>query len=281
MSLALTNLSSISNLDDYIQAVGKLPVLTQEEETELSERYFHHGCLDAARDLIISHLRFVVFIAKSYNGYSLPMADLIQEGNIGLMKAVKRYNPTKGVRLSSFAVHWIRAEIQEFCLRNWKVVKVATTKAQRKLFFNLRRNKNKELQEGTTWLSDEEVNNIAKELNVDVKEVLTMESRLYSHVESFDVEVDEDDTYSPSDYLCDETLDPYKQIEEQNSKDNLEESLREAINLLDERSQDIIKQRWLSEEPCTLQVLADKYGVSASRIQQIEKQAMQKLKSLM
>lgn len=267
------------DLSAYIQAVGSIPVLSVERERELAEDLHDHGNLEAARELVMSHLRFVVHIAKSYSGYGLPQADLIQEGNVGLMKAVKRFDPSKGVRLVSFAVHWIKAEIHEYVLRNWRIVKVATTKAQRKLFFNLRSAK-KQL----AWLSNDEANAVAADLGVDVNEVRRMEGRLSSVDVAFDASDSDDDSSSyvaPVHYLEDRSQDPAALLEADNWEESNHQSLVQALEGLDERSRDILQSRWLTENKATLHDLADRYGVSAERIRQLEKAAMKKLKMAM
>ena len=265
-----------ANLPAYVQAVSSIPVLSPEHERELAEDLYYNENLDAARELVMSHLRFVVHIARSYSGYGLQEADLIQEGNVGLMKAVKRFNPEKGVRLVSFAVHWIKAEMHEYILRNWRIVKVATTKAQRKLFFNLRSQK-----KSLSWLSADEAQAVAQDLGVDVKEVHRMEGRLTSRDVAFDLSSDSDDDdawQSPQYYLEDHSADPARTVEEGDWQQNSEARLHNALADLDERSRDILAQRWLAEEKATLHQLADKYGVSAERIRQLEANAMKKLK---
>ncbi len=265
-----------SNLETYMQSVSSIPLLSVEQEQDLGERLYYHQDLDAARQLVMAHLRFVVHIARSYSGYGLPQGDLIQEGNVGLMKAVKRFNPEKGVRLVSFAVHWIKAEIHEYVLRNWRIVKVATTKAQRKLFFNLRSQKKR-----LAWLTNTEVEAVADSLGVEAREVREMESRLTGHDMSFDPSANEDDEgayRSPANYLEDHSHDPALQLESLDQTENSSNSLHEALSELDERSRDILQQRWLSDEKVTLHDLAAQYGVSAERIRQIEKNAMKKLK---
>ena len=265
-----------SNLETYMQSVSSIPLLSVEQERDLGERLYYHQDLDAARQLVMAHLRFVVHIARSYSGYGLPQGDLIQEGNVGLMKAVKRFNPEKGVRLVSFAVHWIKAEIHEYVLRNWRIVKVATTKAQRKLFFNLRSQKKR-----LAWLTNTEVEAVADSLGVEAREVREMESRLTGHDMSFDPSANEDDEgayRSPANYLEDHSHDPALQLESLDQTENSSNSLHEALSELDERSRDILQQRWLSDEKVTLHDLAAQYGVSAERIRQIEKNAMKKLK---
>ncbi|WP_339800306.1 RNA polymerase sigma factor RpoH [uncultured Marinobacter sp.] len=268
-----------ANLEAYVQAAARIPVLTVEEERELGERLYYDGDVDAARSLVLSHLRFVIHIARSYSGYGLAQADLIQEGNVGLMKAVKRYNPEYGVRLVSFAVHWIKAEIHEFILRNWRIVKVATTKSQRKLFFNLRSQKKR-----LGWLSHDELNAVASDLGVEPKVVREMEGRLASHDTSFDGPMDDDDDnayQAPAYYLEDHRSDPARQLEQSDWTDDSNGRLMEALTELDERSQDILRERWLTDSKSTLHELADKYGVSAERIRQLEKNAMKKIRSRM
>ncbi len=266
------------DLSAYIQAVGSIPLLSVERERELAEELHYRGNLEAARELVMSHLRFVVHIAKSYSGYGLPQADLVQEGNVGLMKAVKRFDPSKGVRLVSFAVHWIKAEIHEYVLRNWRIVKVATTKAQRKLFFNLRSAK-KQL----AWLSNDEADAVAKDLGVDVSEVRRMEGRLSSVDVGFDGSDSDDDSsfVAPVHYLEDHSQDPARLLEADNWEESNHQSLSLALSELDERSRDILQSRWLAESKATLHDLADRYGVSAERIRQLEKAAMKKLKAAM
>jgi len=269
-------LSPGANLQAYIHSVNSIPVLSVEQERDLGERLYYHQDLDAARQMVMAHLRFVVHIARSYSGYGLPQGDLIQEGNVGLMKAVKRFNPEMGVRLVSFAVHWIKAEIHEYVLRNWRIVKVATTKAQRKLFFNLRSHKKR-----LAWLTNDEVTAVADSLGVEAREVREMESRLTGHDMSFDPSDSDDDEsayQSPSNYLEDHSYDPALQLEASDQTDNDSSSLHEALGALDERSRDILQQRWLSDEKVTLHDLAAQYGVSAERIRQLEKNAMKKLK---
>ncbi|CAD5106034.1 RNA polymerase sigma factor RpoH [Zestomonas carbonaria] len=265
-----------ANLEAYVHTVNSIPLLSVEQERELAENLYYQQDLEAARQLVLAHLRFVVHIAKSYSGYGLAQADLIQEGNVGLMKAVKRFNPEMGVRLVSFAVHWIRAEIHEFILRNWRIVKVATTKAQRKLFFNLRSQKKR-----LAWLNNEEVHAVAESLGVEPHEVREMESRLTGQDMAFDPAADADDEsafQSPAHYLEDHRYDPARQLEDSDWSDSSSASLHEALEGLDERSRDILYQRWLAEEKATLHELAAKYNVSAERIRQLEKNAMNKLK---
>ena len=265
-----------ANLEAYVHTVNSIPLLTPEQERELAESLYYEQDLEAARQMVLAHLRFVVHIARSYSGYGLAQADLIQEGNVGLMKAVKRFNPEMGVRLVSFAVHWIKAEIHEFILRNWRIVKVATTKAQRKLFFNLRSQKKR-----LAWLNNEEVHRVAESLGVEPREVREMESRLTGHDMAFDpaAEADDDSAFqSPANYLEDHRYDPARQLEDADWSDNSNTNLHEALEVLDERSRDILYQRWLAEEKATLHDLAQKYTVSAERIRQLEKSAMNKLK---
>ena len=273
--LSLNSLSPGRDLDSYVRTVSAIPVLSADEEKALAERFYYHDDLDAARQLVISHLRFVVHLARSYQGYGLSQGDLIQEGNVGLMKAVKRFNPEVGVRLISFAVHWIKAEMHEFILRNWRIVKVATTKAQRKLFFNLRSAKKK-----LAWLSQNEVQAVAADLGVAEREVREMESRLYGQDLGFDGAQDDDDdtAYAPVHYLEDKRYDPATQLESADWSDSASSSLLSGLDELDERSRDILYQRWLAEEKATLHELAAKYQVSAERIRQLEKNAMNKLK---
>ena len=279
MSTALQPVYALApgaNLEAYVHAVNGIALLSQEQERELAERLYYQQDLEAARQMVMAHLRFVVHIAKSYSGYGLAQADLIQEGNVGLMKAVKRFNPEMGVRLVSFAVHWIRAEIHDFILRNWRIVKVATTKAQRKLFFNLRSQKKR-----LSWLTNEEVHSVAASLGVEPREVREMESRLSGSDMAFDPAADADDDsaiHSPALYLEDNRYDPARQLEEADWSDNATSSLHAALEGLDERSRDILHQRWLAEEKATLHELAAKYNVSAERIRQLEKNAMGKLK---
>jgi RNA polymerase sigma-32 factor len=265
-----------ANLGAYVQAVSSIPVLSVERERELAEDLFYNDNLEAARQLVMSHLRFVAHIARSYNGYGLSEADLIQEGNVGLMKAVKRFDPERGVRLVSFAVHWIKAEIHEYILRNWRIVKVATTKAQRKLFFNLR-SKKKQLG----WLSQAEAEAVASDLGVAVSEVQKMEGRLSAYDVTFDgpADADDDDAWqAPANYLEDKREDPAQLAEQADWQDNNQQALHLALKDLDERSQDILAQRWLTEEKATLHELAAQYGVSAERIRQLEQNAMKKLR---
>jgi RNA polymerase sigma-32 factor len=266
------------SVDAYIERVAHIPVLSREEELSLATRFKNEGDLLAARDLVLSHLRFVVHIARGYTGYGLPVGDLIQEGNVGLMKAVKRFDPNVGVRLVSFAVHWIRAEIHEYVLRNWRLVKVATTKAQRKLFFNLRRYK-----KSLGWLSESETAAVARDLGVEPKEVTEMERRLSSRDLSFDPAPDsdeEEDSYSPSAYLSNPESDPSVGIERDQWDEDAGERVSTALATLDERSRAILQRRWMADEKATLHELADEYGVSAERIRQIEASAIKKLRRL-
>lgn len=277
--LPINRLAPGENLGAYMQGVNAIPVLTVEQERDLAERLHYHEDLEAARQLVMSHLRFVVHIARSYTGYGLPLADIVQEGNVGLMKAVKRFNPEKGVRLISFAVHWIKAEIHEYVLRNWRIVKVATTKAQRKLFFNLRRNKKR-----LAWLTDTEAESVAADLGVEIKHVREMEQRLSARDAAFDAasDDDEDSAYqAPAQYLEDRGADPALQLEKADWQQTNHGKLGTALSLLDERSRDILQQRWLAEEKSTLHDLAAQYGVSAERIRQLEQNALKKMRSAM
>lgn len=264
------------SIEGYIRAANEYPMLTAEEEKELAERLYYHEDLDAAKKLILSHLRFVIHVARGYSGYGLPQADLIQEGNIGLMKAVKRFNPEVGVRLVSFAVHWIKAEIHEYVLRNWRIVKVATTKAQRKLFFNLRKTKQR-----LGWFNENEVDMVANELGVSKEDVIEMESRMSGADVGFDLPTDdaETETYSPALYLEDKSSNFAAELENENFENQAAEQLGAALQSLDARSQDIIKARWLDDNKATLHDLAAKYNVSAERIRQLETNALKKLKS--
>lgn len=277
--LAVNALSPGANLEAYIATVSSVAVLSVDEERELAERLHYHEDLEAARQLVMAHLRFVVHIARSYSGYGLNQADLIQEGNVGLMKAVKRFNPEVGVRLVSFAVHWIKAEIHEFILRNWRIVKVATTKAQRKLFFNLRSQK-----KNLGWLNQNEAQAIAQDLGVETKTVYEMEGRLNAHDAAFDGGVDDDDDtayQAPAYYLEDKSADPAGLVETENFEQDTSARLASAMTELDERSRTILEQRWLQDEKATLHELADMYKVSAERIRQLEKNALKKLKNAM
>jgi RNA polymerase sigma-32 factor len=265
------------NLDQYIQAALSVPLLSAEQERALALRLQNEGDLDAARDLVMSHLRFVIRIARGYSGYGLALGDLVQEGNIGLMKAVKRFDPNAGVRLVSYAVHWVRAEIHEFILRNWRIVKVATTKAQRKLFFNLRSKKQR-----LGWLNQEEVNGIAEDLGVKPEVVQEMESRLSGQDIGFDLTAADDDEeshhYAPAAYLTDASNDPALTIEQNDWNSENNTNLGEALAALDERSRTILEERWLSENKSTLHELAARFDISAERIRQLEKSALGKLK---
>lgn len=265
-----------ASLSSYIQSVSAVSVLSQERERELAEALRYHGDLEAARELVIAHLRFVVHIAKSYTGYGLSQADLIQEGNVGLMKAVKRFDPERGVRLVSFAVHWIKAEMHEYIIRNWRIVKIATTKAQRKLFFNLRSSKKR-----LAWLTHAEAEAVAQDLGVELKDVQQMEGRLTSQDVAFDGAPDDDNerAFAPLHYLEDLQADPATNLEQADWEENSNNGLYAALENLDERSRDIVQQRWLSEAKATLHELAEKYGVSAERIRQLEQNAMRKVKA--
>ncbi len=266
------------NLEAYLNSIQNIAILSPEEERKLAEDLYYREDLEAARQLVMAHLRFVVHIARGYSGYGLPQADLIQEGNVGLMKAVRKFNPEVGVRLISFAVHWIKSEIHEYVLKNWKIVKVATTKAQRKLFFNLR-NKKKDI----TWLSEDDVKMISNELDVKEDTVREMEQRMSSHDVSFDPysadDSEDGNTYSPADYLINEDSDPMEIVEKEDFARDQINQLQNAISDLDERSQLILKERWLTDDKPTLHELADKYGISAERIRQIEKKAMEKIRT--
>jgi RNA polymerase sigma-32 factor len=280
MALALPQ--SSGSIEAYVQSVNRIPMLTAEQERELAERLVEQDDLAAARQLIMSHLRFVVHVARSYSGYGLPQADLIQEGNIGLMKAVRRFDPTMGVRLVSFAVHWIKAEIHDYVLKNWRMVKIATTKAQRKLFFNLRKMKSR-----LGWFTPEEVKTVAETLGVSTADVLEMEARMSSYDQAFELSSDDDDnrdnsSYSPAQYLQDKRSDLAEEIENEQWEAQTQQRLFAAINTLDERSQDIVRARWLDDNnKTTLQDLADKYQVSAERVRQLEVNAMKKLRNAM
>jgi RNA polymerase sigma-32 factor len=268
----------VGSLDSYIDRVSQIPVLSKEDEIALAVRFRSEADLDAARQLVLSHLRFVVHIARGYLGYGLPMGDLVQEGNVGLMKAVKRFDPTVGVRLVSFAVHWIRAEIHEYVLRNWRLVKVATTKSQRKLFFNLRK-----MKKNLAWLSEAETAAVARDLGVDIADVREMEQRLSARDMSFDPtpESDEEETYSPAMYLPAGNADPAVEVENEEWEEDSTERLSMALEKLDERSRSILKRRWMTEDKATLHELADEYGISAERVRQVESNAISKLKGLM
>jgi RNA polymerase sigma-32 factor len=270
----------LGSFDAYTDRVARIPVLTREQEQELATRFHRDNDLEAARTLVMSHLRFVLHIARGYTGYGLPMGDLVQEGNVGLMKAVKRFNPDVNVRLVSFAVHWIRAEIHDYVLRNWRLVKIATTKAQRKLFFNLRR-----MKKNLTWLSQDETAAVAKDLGVTTAEVTEMERRLAARDLSFDpapdASSDDEESYGPSMYLPAPGADPAEEAEESEWDADMRERLTTAVARLDARSQDILRRRWIAEDKATLHELADEYGVSAERIRQIEAGALKKLRQLL
>jgi len=274
-SLALQSMAPGQNLDGYIATVRQFEVLSAEEEKVLAERFFYDNDLEAARELVLRHLRFVVHLARSCSGYGLPLGDLVQEGNVGLMKAVKRFDPGVGVRLVSFAVHWIKAEMHEFILKNWRIVKVATTKAQRKLFFNLRGAKNK-----LAWLSNDEAKAVADDLGVPVATVSQMEGRLASHDVAFDGYGSDDDEApsAPMHYLEDRSANPEEVVIESDYRDDSERKLGAALMTLDERSRDILQQRWLADKKRTLHELAETYSVSAERIRQIEANAIKKLR---
>jgi RNA polymerase sigma-32 factor len=267
----------IGNLDAYVYRVNQFPMLSAEQEREYAEQFQRDGNLEGAKQLVLAHLRFVVRVARGYSGYGLPLGDLIQEGNVGLMKAVKRFDPSLGVRLVSFAVHWIKAEIHEFVLRNWRIVKVATTKAQRKLFFNLR-----SMKKRLGWFSREEVDAVAKDLGVSQKEVILMEERLNAMDAPYDGPDDDDvSAYrTPARFLEQSSADPALLVEQQDSGQQGRDGLYQALQQLDERSQYILQKRWLDENKETLHSLAEKYGVSAERIRQLEKNAMKKLRQL-
>ena len=267
------------DIESYLSSVHAIPILTKEQEQELALRLYEEDDLDAARQLVIHHLRFVVHIARSYQGYGLPLGDIIQEGNVGLMKAVDKYDPHRGVKVVSFAVHWIKAEIHEYILRNWRQVKIATTKAQRKLFFNLR-SKKKSLD----WLTKDEAEKIAKDLNVKVKDVLHMENRLSSNDSSFDTPIltsDDEEMMSPSQYLEDKRYDPEVIVANEQAADVNSQDLAHALKVLDDRSKDILQRRYLADKKATLHDLAEEYEISAERVRQIENTALKKLKSVM
>ena len=276
---AVLNMAPGANLAAYVQAVSGIAVLSAEREQELAERLYYDECVDSARELVLAHLRFVVHIARSYSGYGLAEADLIQEGNVGLMKAVKRFDPNKGVRLVSFAEHWIKAEMHEYILRNWRIVKVATTKAQRKLFFNLRSQK-----KALGWLSAEETRAIAADLGVDEAEVTRMEGRLASRDIAFDAPADTDEEeswHAPQHFLSDGQMDPSQLAEAEDFAESSAAQLQVALIDLDERSRDILERRWLVDDKATLHELAAEYGVSAERIRQLEANALKKLRTSM
>jgi RNA polymerase sigma-32 factor len=268
--------STLGSLDNYIQAVNRFPILSAEEEHDLATRFHREGDLEAARKLVLSHLRLVVAVARGYLGYGLPHADLIQEGNVGLMKAVKRYDPERGVRLVSFAVHWIKAEIHEFILKNWRLVKVATTKAQRKLFFNLR-----SMKQGSGALGEAEIKGMAETLNVSEHDVKEMEVRLYGQDIALEASTDDDeDTYAPIAYLAAPDADPTDHIARGERERLATHGLSHALAALDPRSRHIVESRWLNEDdPATLHELAAEYGISAERVRQIESKALQKMKA--
>jgi RNA polymerase sigma-32 factor len=268
----------LGSFDAYADRVSRIAVLSRDEERDLANRFLKENDLEAARHLVLSHLRFVLHIARGYSGYGLPMGDLVQEGNVGLMKAVKRFDPDQGVRLVSFAVHWIRAEIHDYVLRNWRMVKIATTKAQRKLFFNLRR-----MKKDLNWLTHEETQAVAKDLGVTPAEVTEMEQRLSARDMSFDPapDADDEDSYGPSLYLPAPAADPAEQAEDSEWDADVRERLNAAIARLDARSQDILRRRWINEDKPTLHELAAEYAVSAERIRQIEAAAMKRVKTLM
>jgi RNA polymerase sigma-32 factor len=269
--------SAVGNIDAYIQAANRYPMLSEAEEIGLAERFHNEGDVEAARQLVLSHLRLVISIARGYLGYGLPHADLIQEGNIGLMKAVKRFDPDRGVRLVSFAVHWIRAEIHEFILRNWRIVKIATTKAQRKLFFNLR-----SMKQGLGTLGDAEVSSMAQQLGVKKQEVIEMETRLGGQDIALEPAGDDDDSFGPIAYLRDPALEPSQALEEKQTEQRKKSGLRAAIDALDPRSRRIIEARWLNEnESATLHDLATEFSVSAERIRQIEQKALSRMKTVL
>jgi len=275
--LSLSSLSPGRDLDSYTHTVSAFPILSPEDEKVLAERFYYHNDLEAARELVLCHLRFVVHLARSYRGYGLSQADLIQEGNVGLMKAVKRFNPEVGVRLVSFAVHWIKAEMHEFILRNWRIVKIATTKAQRKLFFNLRSSKKR-----LAWLTPEETRAMAEELGVSEREVARMEGRMAATDMAYDGHGIDDDAspgVAPVHFLELEGANPEDLVADEDWRDDAAGKLADALNGLDERSREILQARWLTEDKATLHELADKYGVSAERIRQIEKNAIKKLKT--
>lgn len=278
LQLAAMNLP-VGSLDAYIQRVNQIPMLTLEEEIACAERFHAEGDIDAARRLVLAHLRYVVRVARGYLGYGLPLGDLIQEGNVGLMKAAKRFDPKMGVRLVSFAVHWIKAEIHEYVLRNWRIVKIATTKSQRKLFFNLRQMKTR-----LGWMNSEDVNAVAHDLGVSREDVLLMEQRLNAMDVAYDApdSDDHDDSYkAPERHLFNPNDDPALMLEQEDSGTQGRDQLMLALEQLDERSQDILQQRWLAEDKLTLHDLAEKYGVSAERVRQLEKNAMKKLRQFM
>lgn len=275
--LALNVATPVGNLGAYLAAVNTIPMLSADEERVLALRLRDHGDLEAAKQLVLAHLRFVAHIARGYSGYGLNQSDLIQEGNVGLMKAVKRFDPEKGVRLVSFAVHWIKAEMHEYILRNWRIVKVATTKAQRKLFFNLRSSKTR-----LAWLTHEEAKALAKDLQVDIKTVYEMEGRMSAHDAAFDPKADDDDdtaNFAPANYLEDKSADPALLLEHSDWEADSTDKLYGALQGLDARSRDILQQRWLSNDKATLHDLAAQYGVSPERVRQLEQNAMKKIRA--
>ena len=273
-ALAFPTISAVGNIDAYIQAAKRFPILTEEEEFRLANRFREEDDVEAARQLVLSHLRLVISIARGYLGYGLPHADLIQEGNIGLMKAVKRFDPSQGVRLVSFAIHWIKAEIHEYVLKNWRLVKVATTKAQRKLFFNLR-----SLKTGSEALTPAQIADISHQLSVKPEEVVEMETRLGGHDIALEPAGDEDETFAPIAYLEDSRSEPVRVLENRAADHLQSEGLQQALTQLDDRSRRIVEARWLSDEPATLHDLAAEFGVSAERIRQIESKAMLKMRA--
>ena len=277
--IAYKDLSPGGDLNAYVSVVNSLPILTLKEEQELARRFYYESDLDAARSLVLSHLRFVVYLARSYSGYGLPLGDLIQEGNVGLMKAVKRFDPERGVRLVSFAVHWIKAEMHEFILRNWRIVKTATTKAQRKLFFNLRSAKSR-----LGWLTKDETESVARDLGVSPEEVNRMEGRLWASDVPFDAPVgDDSEEYSahPSDYLSNSDQNPESLVADEDFDSAWQADLVQAMDGLDDRSREILQRRWLADSKATLHELAAEYGVSAERIRQLEANAMKKLRPVL
>src|SRR5712671_644748 len=276
-ALAFPTPVSLGSLDHYIQAVNRFPLLTQEQETALGRRWKEHEDIDAARELVLSHLRLVVAVSRNYVGYGLPQADLIQEGNVGLMKAVRRFDPERGVRLVSFALHWIRAEMHEYILRNWRLVKVATTKAQRKLFFNLR-----SMKKGLAPLTSEDVARVARELRVKPEEVREMETRLTGQELAFDADESDEEVYAPVHYLADNDSEPFHVLDEEESERGRADGLKKALGSLDARSRRIIESRWLREKDgATLHDLAAEFKVSAERIRQIETKALEKMRKAM
>lgn len=277
IALALPTNLSVGSFDSYLNAIGRMPTLTPEHERELALRYRDEGDLEAARELVMSNLRFVVHVARGYSGYGLSLPDIIQEGNIGLMKAVNRFDPDVGVRLVSFAVHWIRAEIHEYVIKNWRIVKIATTKAQRKLFFNLRKSK-----KNLNWLSEHEATAVAEGLGVDIKVVYEMEKRMDGRDMAFDLphnDNSEDNISAPVSYLKEHNADPAAILEKQEWSEYEQGKLSQAMASLDERSLDILNSRWLADDKATLHELAERYSISAERIRQLEKNAMKKLKA--